>query len=790
MQDNTIDKSLDFEAIPVETQVAPTSGKRGSSRKSTVVTSNNVEPTVIPKRARSVVKSRPESTVTNASDHVESAAIPKRSHSALKSRPESTVTIASEHVEPAAIPKRSHSVLKSHPESTVVETTEVVVKTPRVHKQEPLLTPNPHRYVLFPIEHPDIFAMYKKHQASEWKAEEVKLDMDLKDWEKLTENERHFIKHVLAFFAASDGIVMENLALRFSNEVQWAEARQYYAVQMKMEAIHCVAPETPILTDAGYFPIVELEGKHVNVWNGEEFSGVDVVQTSSSAKLLRVRLSNGMELQCTEKHKWFIREGPKEHPERCRINEIFTCDLKPGYIICKYELPVLLHNDTDEFKNPYTHGIFCGDGTYANSYPFICLYGDKRKLLPYMNVSTCVDRDNKYHCYLTNCINKLKYFVPINYSIETKLRWLEGYVDADGCINSSKKKFTSIQITSIESQFLKNIQLMLTTLGVHTNIRLQSGERKTLLPDGKGGKKMYNCKAIEVMYIRSPEVHKLQKLGFAPKRLILNTDKKTITNPQLITVVDVVDEGRISPTYCFTESKRHAGTFAGIVTGQSETYSLLIDTYIKDIHEKSRMFNAIDTIPCIGKKAKWAMQWIIDKDSDFATRLLAFAIVEGIFFSGAFCAIYWLKERGLMPGLTSSNEWIARDEALHTEFACLLYSHLRKHLSKSMVYKIMRQAIKIEKEFICDALPCSLIGMKSESMCQYLEYVADRLLVQLGYPKLYEATNPFDFMDRIGMEGKTNFFEKTVTSYANAGIDPTVSGSTSTKMIITSTEDF
>jgi ribonucleoside-diphosphate reductase subunit M2 len=200
----------------------------------------------------------------------------------------------------------------------------------------------------------------------------------------------------------------------------------------------------------------------------------------------------------------------------------------------------------------------------------------------------------------------------------------------------------------------------------------------------------------------------------------------------------------------------------------SETYSLLIDTYIKDREEKTKLFQAIDNFPCIKKKADWAIKWIQDKRSSFATRLIAFACIEGIFFSGAFCSIYWLKKRGLMPGLTFSNELISRDEALHTEFAVLLYSKMNKKVNKAKVIEIIKDAVEIEKEFICDALPCRLIGMNSELMCQYIEFVADRLIVQLGHDKMFGAKNPFDFMEMISIEGKTNFFEKRVAEYALA----------------------
>jgi ribonucleoside-diphosphate reductase subunit M2 len=200
----------------------------------------------------------------------------------------------------------------------------------------------------------------------------------------------------------------------------------------------------------------------------------------------------------------------------------------------------------------------------------------------------------------------------------------------------------------------------------------------------------------------------------------------------------------------------------------SETYSLLIDSYIKDNDEKDKLFHSIEHFPCIEKKAKWAMKWIHDKKSSFATRLIAFACVEGIFFSGAFCSIYWLKKRGLMPGLTFSNELISRDEALHTEFAVYLYNKLEKKLNKKRIREIIEEAVVIEKEFIIDALPCRLIGMNSELMSQYIEFVADRLMVQLGCEEIYKTNNPFDFMELISLEQKTNFFESRVSEYSLA----------------------
>jgi ribonucleoside-diphosphate reductase beta chain len=216
----------------------------------------------------------------------------------------------------------------------------------------------------------------------------------------------------------------------------------------------------------------------------------------------------------------------------------------------------------------------------------------------------------------------------------------------------------------------------------------------------------------------------------------------------------------------------------------SETYALLIDTYVKDAAEKDRLFHAIDTVPAVKKKAEWALRWI--ENGNFAERLVAFAAVEGIFFSGSFCSIFWLKKRGLMPGLTFSNELISRDEGLHCEFACLLYSMLENKLSEEAVHGIIRDAVSYEKEFITEALPVGLIGMNADLMSQYIEFVADRWIGELGYKKIFNASNPFDFMEMISLQGKTNFFEKRVGDYQKSG----VMGGTKESQTFSLEEDF
>lgn len=228
-------------------------------------------------------------------------------------------------------------------------------------------------------------------------------------------------------------------------------------------------------------------------------------------------------------------------------------------------------------------------------------------------------------------------------------------------------------------------------------------------------------------------------------------------------VVNFMQDVTIPEARCFY------GFQIAIENIHAETYSLLIDTYIKNPAEKDKMFNAIETLDCVKKKAKWALDWI-DRSPSFAHRLVAFAAVEGIFFSGSFCSIFWLKKRGLMPGLAFSNELISRDEGLHCDFACLLYSMLENKLSTQELYSIICDAVEVEKDFVTEALPVSLIGMNAELMSQYIEFVADRLIVALGYPKVYNVENPFPWMEMISLQGKTNFFEKRVSEYQKAGV--------------------
>lgn len=650
------------------------------------------------------------------------------------------------------------------------------------NSSELILSPDDNRFVMFPIKCDDIWKMYKKQVDCFWRAEEIDLSKDYEDWKTLNDDEQYFISMILAFFAASDGIVLENLASRFMNDVQLAEARAFYGFQIAMENIHCVTGQTKILTDKGYYAIKDLENTHVNVWNGEEFSNVEIKYTGHQ-EIYKVTLTNGMELDCSPGHKWLIQytgDG-EQHPENCVCKEVETTNLKIGDTLEIYNVELIEMNDVDEFLNPYMHGFFCEDGIYLNNLPTIHLCDEKRDLLPHFKYNSLQNSTDSISICIKDYINKEKYVVPINYSKETRLRWLEGFVDAavyiplDHLFHFS----TAIDVTTVNLKFLQDVQLLLTTLGIHTEIALSTKSKEQLMPknDGSGKYDYYMFKECYYLHICGLGVNKLIKMGFSPKRIKVFYDKrfdefkymKYVLPIMRIKSIEKISDNE--PTYCFNEPKKHRGIFNGILTCQSETYSLLIESYIKDGEQKNKLFNAISNYPCIKKKSDWAQKWIHDHRSSFATRLVAFACIEGIFFSGAFCSIYWLKKRGLMPGLTFSNELISRDEALHCEFAVLLYGKLQKKIDKSRIHEIIREAVQIESEFICEALPCKLIGMNSDLMTQYIQFVADRLAVQLGYKKIYNVSNPFDFMDLISLEGKTNFFEKRVSEYSLANKD-------------------
>lgn len=557
---------------------------------------------------------------------------------------------------------------------------------------EPILDPKNQKFTAFPInpKYTNIWDKYKEQMACMWKAEEIDFSNDYNDFMTLSKEEQHFVEMILAFFAASDGIVNFNLGERFTREVKITEALFAYQFQMMMENIHCVGPDTLILTDKGYYNIKSLVDKTVNVWNGKEFSETVVKYTGDSA-LYKVVLSNGMSLECTPEHKWFIGNSKQI---------VFTKNLQIGQQISQYDLPNI-------------------------------------------NIQEQTHIDTSYP--------------PINASINTKLRWLEKH-----CLYGQY-----VNICNNDLSYLRDVQLMLTTLGVKSEIC------------------SYACNIIEL--------NKLVDIGFKCQQ-----DYNLVRDPVCyITVSNIEQLDGVHETYCFNEPREHAGIFNGILTGQSETYSLMLDNIVKDPERRAMLFDAIHTVPAVKMMADWAFKWI-DSSESFAHRVVAFAIVEGVFFSGAFAAIFWLKKyknasrhgaskaAPFMDGLVGSNKLIARDEGLHCKFACELYSHVKNKLSQSEINSIMVEAVKIAQNFMIDAIPVRLIGMNSDMMKDYIEYIGDRLLCMLGYKKIFNKNNPFKFMETIGLNDKTSFFELRAREYQ----DPHVLNKAKGQKQIVISDDF
>lgn len=552
-------------------------------------------------------------------------------------------------------------------------------------KIEPILDPANQKFTAFPIKYQEIWKKYKIQMACFWKAEEIDFSGDYEDYLTLNENEKHFVEMILAFFAASDGIVNFNLSERFIKEIQTTEIIFTYQYQTMMENVHCVADDTLILTDNGYFEIEELLDDTVNVWNGKEFTETTVKYTGDS-ELYCVTLSNGMFLECTPEHRWFIND-----------DVVFTKDLKINDRIKHYELPIMdMVNNDDQ------------------------------------NVTINSPKERKVKWLQDLCNNNR--FVKYNY-------------DSDG---------TSIIISNISELTMINTQLMFTMLGVN------------MTHDG------------ENLYISKHNTSKLFEMGFSPKLLKFKSDNKISNNDKPLTIAKIELLDGIHKTYCFSEPKEHAGVFNGILTGQSEVYSLMLDNIVKDEVKKDHLFRAIDTVQTIKDMSNWALKWI-ESDKSFGHRVVAFVLVEGLFFQGPFAALFWLKKyknkerlttksKPFMCGLMDSNKFIARDEGQHTLFGCDVYNLLENKLSQSEITEIFNDAILLSKNFMLDAVPVQLIGMNYDKMTQYLEYVADRLLVLLGYNKMFNATNPFKFMETIGLNDKTNFFEKRPTEYQDSHI--------------------
>lgn len=627
---------------------------------------------------------------------------------------------------------------------------------------EPLLVPDPTRFTMFPLKHHDLWKAYKQHMSAFWSEDEIDFPADKADWAKLTDDEKTFIEHILAFFAGADGLVIENLIETFSVEVQAPEARAFYAFQAMIENVHCVSGDTRVLTQLGYLSIGELTDRSLYIWTGKRWSSVEFRFTGMDA-LHRVALKNGMYLDCTADHLWVIDGQPSSVPTRA---------LLPGMTVAPFSYPFVVKPSVTA-----DNGDLMGHDGPRMTHPFVAGFYVGSNL---MNVNPTtrlrVPTDAKYIVLLTGAsalpaangvVNVLPRLgacdgmtAPVNAPSLDKLMWLEGLCAAAGVVHSADPDNPLsdlnyvVSFASVYVDLLRDIQLMLTTMRMHSWIEPVTSSMSRLVL-GRRDLKPF-----------------LMHQRVLPYRDHVCTRKQAMTADEQYTIVGVetLHGGTPHPTFCFTEHDDHRGIFNGIMTNQSTVYSLLIDTFVEDPDRKTELFNAIQTIPCVSKKASWAMKWI-DKSKPFAERLIAFVIIEGVFFSGSFCSIFWLKSRGVMTrALGLSNEFIARDEALHTNFGILMYSKLRHRLSRARILEIVREAVEIEQEFICDSLPCALIGMNSALMYQYIQYVADRILVQLGYAKEYNAANPFDFMANIGLTGKTNFFEKRATEYQSAAV--------------------
>lgn len=621
------------------------------------------------------------------------------------------------------------------------------------------------RFSIFPIIHQDLWEKYKTVEAQFWRADDGNYDDD--KFEELHESQKKYLKMLLCFFAVSDSVVADNLALNFLQEEQVPdEAKFFYGYQLANENIHCVTKETKILTKNGYFEIGDLVDTETEVWNGIEFSTV-IIKNTGVQKIYKVRLSDGTIIRCTDGHKWFLRVGNQKHPETCKKVLQETKNLKVNDVIYNFDLPIIDSNDPDFFQNPYIHGFFCGDGTYTNNYPSITLYGEKKKLYKYINVNE-IDNENKYKFYLTNKINKTKYYVPLNYSLKTKLDWLSGLFDADACVKlNSKKTATSIQYVSINKEFIDQVKLLLTTLGVKTNLKKINKKNKSYLPDGKGGYKYYDTKDAYCLYITTVDVKKLIDLGLNTKRLKLVSDSSIVEKRKLIKVVSIEDENILEPTFCFNEPKEHAGVFNGILTGQSETYSRLIDAYIKDDVEKEKAFNATTEMPTVAKKMNWAYQWITN--GTFEEKIVAFACVEGILFSSTFAGIFGFKDmKKHLPGLYWANTEISRDEASHYDFATYYYmNYVENKLTNDRLLELVLSAYNVEKQFIEDCFIYNPIGFSKDKMIQYIQYVTDTILIRFGLEEYFNVNQPFKYMEQIAIPRRANFFEGRVAEYSS-----------------------
>jgi len=634
------------------------------------------------------------------------------------------------------------------------------------NKGEPLLDASNSRFVVLPIRHNKIWEKHYKTQLSNfWQVNEIDMDGDYNDYMSLEPDEKILIEKILAFFAASDGIVNFNLEERFTREVQILEVKVTYRFQQMMEDIHCVSGETLIMTDNGYIPIKNYVNREVNVWNGKQFSKV-LVRYTGKSELYRVILSNGMCLDCTPNHKWYL--------ENHFIK--YTKYLKKGEEIEKYDLPVI--NEELILTNAYKQGYFNGDTLSSDEVPIIVI--DKKKL-KLINIFDCkfTEEADKLEIYFEP--SEKKHFVPINYSIRSKLEWLSGLLDSDSCLenfddidaDTNEIFVRSVRIKNKDVFQLRRIQILLTTLNINSTVSTNNSTDNLTA----------SIEEYNLLIIEHGEVQKLVNFGLNPLRLKLNYfDENCTSGFSGIKISEIIKLDKIFDTYCFEERLEHSGVFNGVLTGQSETYSLLLDTLIKDEKKKKELFNAAQNVPSIKLMADWTIKWI-ESDKSFAHRIIAMLIVEGIFFSGAFAAIFWIKQykgmnrkgncdRPFMNGMVKSNKFISRDEGYHADFACDIYNEfIVNKLPVSEINEIFNEGVYISKNFMSDAIPKKLTAMNDKLMGKYIEYVADGWLVKLGEKKIYHTKNPFGFMETIGMDEKTNFHESRPTEYQSAFVN-------------------
>jgi ribonucleotide reductase beta subunit family protein with ferritin-like domain len=621
---------------------------------------------------------------------------------------------------------------------------------------DPLINPtgvDSDRFVLFPIKHADIWRAYKKASQAYWVTEEIRnLQGDVDDFEnKLTDNQRYFVKMVLAFFASSDGIVNENLLSRFATEVQYPEARQFYGLQAQIENIHCVSGDTHILTSEGHKTIETLVDQEVEVWNGEQFSKTTVRRTSEKAMFTAVRLSNGVTLHCTSQHRWFL-EGSE--------NAVFTQDLRIGDKLKHYELPFISNLSENRLESPELHGLLLAKGKFNYAHHYGKEVGTRKPYIVRLTRDDMRRAVGSEHLLVVELSGFYANF-PTHFDEATRLGFLRGLLCGPRTFATNDAVALHLPIPR---RFAKTISdeahAFFATLGIHCETRVVYDREKGNV----------------VVYLDKEE---LLRAPFAHVRDLWETLPVTEDAPVIPRkrAVDVYVTGTKlalpGPSYCFCEPLRGAGTFNCVVTGNSESYSIMIQELVRDPEERTRLFTALETVPSIRKKGDWALRWIEDSESLFGTRLFAFMVVEGLFFAGSFACIQLMNSQGLMPALSFLNQKISVDELSHAAFAAMLYKdHLTNQKpSEELGLSIMKEAVEIEIEFQTTALPCRLIGMNADSMAQYIRHVADTLLVQCGLPRLYHANNPFPFMQMLYVASSTNFFERTNANYNIASVD-------------------